>query len=81
MAERINIGCKLPHGFLIEVGLHAKTQQPTDDYAAIVLQGTLKARKGSKHGSTLVDKAVWEAWLAENKTLRYVLDKSIFVIT
>jgi hypothetical protein len=81
VAERINIGCKLPHGYVIEVGLDPKTGQPTDDYEAIVLQGLLKARKGAKYGSTLIDRAAWETWLKKNAKLRYVVEKSIFAIT
>ena len=78
--ERVNIGCKLPHGLALEVGLDPKTGQPTKDYRCVVLQGLLKAKKGAKHGSTLVPKAVWDTWLAANLKLRYVVEQSVFVI-
>jgi hypothetical protein len=78
---RVNIGCKLPHGLALEVGLDPKTGQPTDDYRCVVLQGMLKAPKGAKYGSTLVPVGVWEPWLKVNTELRYVVDGSVFVIT
>ena len=78
--ESINIGCKLPHGLALEVGLE-KDGTPGKDYRCVVLQGLLKARKGSKYGSTLVPVAVWASWLKANAKLRYVVDKSVFVIT
>lgn len=77
--EKINIGCKLPHGLVLEVGL-AKNGIPGEGYRAVVLQGTLAARVGAKFGSTLIAKAVWDAWIKENVKLRYVVDKSVFVI-
>lgn len=77
--ERINIGCKLPHGLVLEIGLN-KDGTPSKDYEAAVLQGLVKARKGAKYGSTLVVKALWDTWLAKNVKLRYVVDGSVFVI-
>jgi hypothetical protein len=79
--DRVNIGCKLPHGLSLEVGLEPKTGQPTTDYRCVVLQGLLKARKGAKYGSTLVPRAVWDTWVKTNAKLRYVVDGSVFVIT
>lgn len=79
--ERVNVGCMLPHGLALEVGLDTKTGQPTEDYRCVVLQGVLKARKGAKFGSTLVPVGVWEPWLKANAKMRFVVDKSVFVIT
>jgi hypothetical protein len=85
--ERINIGCKLPHGLAIEIGMVAGNTKgntfavPGPDYRCVVLQGLLGARKGAKYGSTLVPKPVWETWVKANAKLRYVVDGSIFVIT
>lgn len=76
--EKINIGCKLPHGLVLEVGI--RDMKLASDYAVAVLQGRLQARPGAKYGSTMVHKALWDRWLALNKTLRYVVDKSVFVI-
>ena len=76
----VNIGCKLPHGLVIEIGLDPKTGRPTKDYEAFVLQGTLKAPAGAKFGTTPIPKSVWEAWVKKNAKLRYVLDKSVFVV-
>jgi hypothetical protein len=81
VVERVNIGCKLPHGLVLEIGLDPKTGQPTKRYEAFVLQGTIKARPGAKFGETLVPLSVWEAWVKRNAKLRYVLDKSVFVVT
>lgn len=78
--ETINIGCKLPHGLALEVGLD-KFGAPGDNYRCCVLQGLLKARKGAKFGSTLVPKPLWDSWVKTNAKLRYVVEKSVFVIT
>jgi hypothetical protein len=79
--DSVNIGCKLPHGLVLEIGLDPKTGKPTEDYRCVVLQGLLKARKGAKYGTTLVPVVVWEPWLKANAKLRYIVDKSVFVIT
>jgi hypothetical protein len=70
----MNVGCTLPHGYVIEVGTPGKP-----DYRAIQLQGIL----GSKvpFGMTKnVDNSVMKAWFKKNAKLRYVLDGSIFEI-
>lgn len=77
--EKINIGCKLPHGLLLEFGL-AKNGIPGKDYCAVVLQGTLAARPGAKFGSTFMAKALWDEWSVKNANLRYLVDGSVFVI-
>lgn len=77
--EKVNIGCKLPHGLALEIGID-KAGFPVEGYQCFVLQGLNKARKGAKHGSTLVPKTVWESWLAKNTKLRYVVDGSVFAI-
>lgn len=79
--ERVNIGCKLPHGLVLEVGLDPKVGVPTGKYRSVVLQGTLGARAGAKFGSTLVPRDLWDVWAKKNAKLRYVVDKSVFVIT
>ena len=78
--EKVTIGCKLPHGLVLEIGLD-KDGVPGKGYQCAVLQGLSKARKGAQYGLTLVDRGLWEAWVAKNKTLRYVIDKSVFVVT
>jgi hypothetical protein len=78
--EQINIGCKLPHGLVLEIGLDPKTGIPTEKYRNAVLQGTLQARKGAKFGSAFVPRDLWDAWVAKNKKFRYVVDGSVFVV-
>lgn len=80
VVERINIGCSLPHGYVLEIGLPKKTGVPAKDYRFAILQGLSGARKGAKFGSALVPKDLWDEWLAKNAKLRYVVDQSIFVI-
>lgn len=72
------IGCKLPHGYVLEIGL-SKGGVPTKNYKSVVLNGTLNATANAKFGVVKVDEALWAAWLKQNRTLRYVVDGSIFV--
>ncbi len=77
--ETINIGCKLPYGLVLEVGLN-KDGIPGKTYRNAVLQGTLGANKGAKYGTARVPRDLWESWAATNKALRYVVDGSVFVV-
>lgn len=77
--EKVNIGCKLPHGLALEIGIDKKGT-PGEGYQCVVLQGLIKARTGSKFGVTSVPKAVWDKWLAKNTKLRYIVDGSVFVV-
>lgn len=81
--ETVKVYCKLPHGLTLEFGKPGE-----EDYGHIELVGVLKAgpsaktfpnRKGEKFGLTIIPASVWAKWLAKNKTLRYVVDKSVFV--
>jgi hypothetical protein len=78
--ENINIGCKLPHGIVLEIGSLGKDGVPGKDYRCAVLQGTLLARKGARYGTALVPRDLWETWVAKNKAFRYVVDGSVFVV-
>lgn len=71
----IRIGCKLPQGFVIQTGAPGGK-----DYSYVELAGANRPAKGVRYGITAVPVAVWSAWLAKNKTFRYVRDKSIFVV-
>lgn len=80
----VKVYCSLPNGLTLEYGTPGK-----DDYGNVQLVGTLKAgpsaktfpdRKGEKFGLTIISKSIWTKWLAKNKTLRYVVDKSVFAI-
>ena len=57
MAEMVTVGCKLPSGFVMQVG--AKS---------VELNGLNKvAVYGADAGFTEVEKAFYDAWLVENK--------------
>lgn len=80
----VKVACCLPQGLLLETGTPG-----TKSFLSAEIIGTVKAgssaitfpnRKGLKFGVTLVRKDLWDAWLAKNKTLRYVVDKSVLVV-
>ena len=82
--RQVKIACCLPQGLLLETGTPG-----TKSFISAEVIGTVKAgssaitfpdRKGLKFGVTLVRQDLWEAWLAKNKTLRYVVDKSVLVV-
>lgn len=76
----ITIGCKNPHGLVLELGVHPLTQLPTKDYKCVVLNGLLKASAKARFAVTIVDEDFWKAWLKKNAKLRYVLDGSVFQV-
>ena len=86
--EIVKVACSLPNGFMLEIDAPKPGVPIPDTYLSVELTGFLKAgksavtfpdRKGQKFGLTLVRADFWAAWLAKNKTLRYVVDKSVFV--
>lgn len=93
MAEKtVTVACCLPHGLVLEIGTPKVLQngEISSTYKTAQVIGFLDAgrkaatfptRKGLKFGITNVQADIWEAWLAKNKTLRYVVDKSVFVVT
>jgi hypothetical protein len=87
--EVVKVACGLPHGYMLEIDPPKPGVEIPDTYLSVELTGVLKAgklaitipnRKGERFGLTLVRADFWAAWLAKNKTLRYVVDKSIFVV-
>lgn len=72
------IACKLPHGPVLEVDFNKKNQTPGKNYSYTVLNGRNQALPGAKFGVTLVDAAWWDAWVKENKDLRYLRDGSLY---
>lgn len=76
----ISIGCKLPHGPVLETGVDRKTGLPGKDYAYVVLNGLTGTPPKTKYAVTLVDEALWNAWARRNKSLRHLLDGSLFVV-
>lgn len=89
MADKfVKVYCSLPHGPVLELNSPVPGKPASDNYQSVELVGVLKAgpsaktlpsRKGEKFGLTLVPAEFWEKWLAKNKTLRLVIDKSIVV--
>lgn len=88
----VKVACCLPNGLTLEVGKPTvlANGELSSTYKTVDLLGTIKAgrsavtfpdRKGLKFGITIVNAEVWNAWLAKNKSLRYVVDKSVFVTT
>lgn len=76
----VTIGCKLPHGPMLEVGSILRTGKPGAGYQSIVLNGVLNAPRGATYGSTKVSYGLWSAWLKRNHYSRSVQDGSIFIV-
>lgn len=81
--ETVKVACCLPHGPVLEVGTPGK-----ETFKSFVLVGVLAAgrniatfpnRKGVKFGISQVPADIWNPWYAKNKTLRFIVDKSVFV--
>ncbi|APW68809.1 hypothetical protein LFZ4_09760 [Salmonella enterica subsp. enterica serovar Antsalova str. S01-0511] len=69
MAEMVTVGCKLPNGLMLEVG-------PKQVQVAGWWNNAVKIVGG--YGLTQVEKAFWEAWLAEHCLQPYVKNGVIF---
>lgn len=71
MAEKIVIGCKLPHGLILEY--------PGKPEITVELAGLNKTRIiGSECAFTDVDADFWSAWKSKNKEFPALLSKAIF---
>lgn len=71
----ITVGCKLPHGLLLELA----------DGSSVELNGTNVNAKGrdfyvppAEYGETEVDGALFNQWLADHKTAPYVVNGFVF---
>lgn len=72
MAKIVIVGCKLPHGVILE--------HPMDPEKRVELKGKNKALIiGSDHATTEVDADFWEQWSAVNKEFPAVKSGAIFV--
>ena len=90
MADFVLVGCKLPHGLVLEI-LDPPTKedfmQPRPNGNQLNLAGacslynqrTKKAPMHFGYDITPVDKAIWEEWYHRNKTLDCVRNGMIFV--
>lgn len=91
MVDKVNVACGLPHGLTLEVGQAnvLRNGELSSTYQSAELVGFLVAGKKAvtfpdkgkqKFGVTGVPADLWSAWLAKNKTLRYVVEGSVFVV-
>lgn len=69
MAEQVTVGCKLPNGLVLDV-----------DSQQVSIAGFRSAdvRIIGGYGLSLVDKTLWDAWLAVHKDQSYVKNGVIF---
>jgi hypothetical protein len=86
------IGCKLPHGLVLELVEPGPLMQPQAPGRRVVLKGANSLPRAA-HGFlstppawpefpyalTIVDKGFWDAWYARNKDLEIVRGGQIFV--
>lgn len=71
----VTVGCRLPRGFTIETGTPG-----TEEYAFYNLNGRNNSVQGRPYGVTKIPSDVWASWLGKNKGMRYVMDRSIFLV-
>lgn len=79
------VGCKLPHGPCMELGV--VNGAPGSGYKCAIVLGVedvpptlLVGPKNARYAVTRVASDLVEAWFKMNAKSRYVLDKSIFII-
>lgn len=71
MAETVTVGCKLPHGLIMELG-----------EKKITINGLNTSKIIGGHGITEnVDKAFFDAWMEKNKELSFVKGGFLFAHT
>lgn len=69
---KIVIGCKLPHGLILENPLNpAETVKLNGLNSSLVI--------GAKHATTEVEKDFWDLWQQTNKDFPALKNKAIFV--
>jgi hypothetical protein len=79
--ETVTVGCTLLNGLTLEVGSPLPVDgEPSSTYRYVDLKGLNDVRKGAKYATTIVPADLWDAWLAKNKTLRYVVEKAVFIV-
>jgi hypothetical protein len=81
--ETVKVACCLPHGPVLEIGKPGESTFKSFELTGVLAAGnnvaTFPNRKGLKFGISKVPADIWNAWYAKNKTLRYIVDKSVFV--
>lgn len=90
----VKVGCKLPHGLVIELGYTIGDGKGKgidivkgDNYRAVRLNGTnsnlVAGAAATAHqapGITMVEEAVIKEWLERNKKLGFVKTQMIYII-
>lgn len=79
------VGCKLPHGPCMEIGISRSGPGPSYRCAIIlgvedVAPALLVGAKGSRYAVTRVPSDLVEVWFKANAKSRYALDGSVFII-
>ena len=72
MSAKIVVGCKLPHGIIIE--------HPADQSKTAEINGKNKSLiVGAEYATTEIDGDLWDAWIAKNKDFPALASGAIFV--
>jgi hypothetical protein len=81
MGKLLTIGCKLPHGVVLEIGLDADGRR-VPGYRRVKLNGALhsSARDAGGFGLTEVMDDFWDAWKKKNSGLAF-MNPSVGMIT
>lgn len=84
-SKTVVIGCKLPHGIALElgIGVDARGKPVAGKYTRVVLAGANGAAHGAVvaaggYGLTRVDASFWEAWYQRNKELDFIKCGAVF---
>jgi len=83
----VQIGCKLPHGLVLEHVTPGIGRNPAPAGQRVILKGANSLRpKGVRasvgqlpYAVTAVDQGFWEKWLEANKDLSFVKNGQVFV--
>lgn len=86
MKDITTVGCKLPHGPVMELGI-GKNHMPAADYRCAIVLGVedvalrlIVSDARGRYAVTRVESDLVAEWFKVNEKLRYVLDGSVFII-
>lgn len=84
--EQVLIGCKLPHGLIMEIPEPGDMLRPRPVGKRVILKGanSLRTNPNAAQGTfpyavTSVDKEFWEAWLERHKDRPFITNELVFV--